>query len=324
MKKYLLVFLLIMLNIFGVNKKILIIGSYHKEYQWQMDYINGIKSTLGGKYDYFQFELNTKRLLATEFQDMTNKAFDYYKTIKPDLVVLGDDNALLLMKDRLIGEKIPVVFLGINNNIRNYFKERPKNFTGVLERPLYQRNIPFIKDCLPNTKNVLLLFDGSSTSHLIVEESFEGKFNTKILNVNLSIYNTNSYEEWQKLVLEDSTKYDAIVLGLYSTVRDKNNKIITEDELIAWTSKNVKIPLFGAWSFSVGKGKTIGGLVSSGKDQGMEAGGIIKRILEKGETPISIFPITAPKGSYIISQFELNRWRIKIPNKYKKEVKLIE
>ena len=32
-----------MINIFSESKKILIIGSYHKEYQFQIEYINEIK-----------------------------------------------------------------------------------------------------------------------------------------------------------------------------------------------------------------------------------------------------------------------------------------
>ena len=61
-KKFIL-FLLLSINIFSANKKILIIGSYHKEFQFQQDYIDGIKNTLGKKYDYYEFFLNTKKAL---------------------------------------------------------------------------------------------------------------------------------------------------------------------------------------------------------------------------------------------------------------------
>lgn len=155
-KKFIL-FLFISISIFSANKKILIIGSYHKEFQFQQDYIDGIKHSLGKKYDYYEFFLNTKKLPESEFAAMSDKAFAYYKQVKPDLVVLGDDNALKLLKDRFILEKIPVVFLGINANIRNYFKQRPNNFTGVLERPFYQRNIAFVKEVIPSLKEILII-----------------------------------------------------------------------------------------------------------------------------------------------------------------------
>lgn len=322
--KKILIYILITLNILAANKKILIIGSYHKEFQFQIDYINGIKNTLGKGYDYQEFYLNTKKINESEFIPISNEAFDYYKKIKPDLVVLGDDNALKLLKDRFIKEKIPVVFLGINANIRNYFKQRPLNFTGVLERPFYQRNIAFIKECIPNIKNILILFDDSETARTIIQENFQGKFDTKLLNTEINIRLTNSYDTWEKIIIEESENFSAIILGLYSTVRDKNGKIVDENYLLEWTSKNIKKPLFGTWSFSVGKGKTIGGLVLSGKDQGEEAGKIIQRILEKGEKPISIFPVTAEKGEYVINKFELSRWGVKIPSKYNSILKIVK
>lgn len=324
MMKKLLIFILIIFNITCANKKILIIGSYHKEYQFQNDYIDGIKNVLGEKYDYFEFDMDTKRIKMEEFKKSSDRAFDYYKTIKPDLVVLGDDNALEFLKDRFIKEEVPVVFLGINNNLRKYFDKRPANFTGVLERPLYQRNITFIKECIPYAKNIMMIFDNSETSKYIVEEAFEGKYLSKVLNVFVDIQLIGSEEAWKKTILEESDKYDAFVLGTYFTVKDKKNKIVDENSLLDWTVKNIKKPLFGTWSFSVGKGKTIGGLVLSGKNQGTEAGLIIKKILEKGEKASSIYPVTGSKGEYIISKNEANRWKIRIPERYDKEVILVE
>lgn len=327
MKKIILasiVYLIIANLVCASSTKVLIIGSYHKDYQFQIDYIKGLRDTLGKNYEYFEFDLNTKKIKESEYKNMADKAFDYYKKIKPDLVVLGDDNALKLLKDRFIKEKIPVVFLGINANIRNYFKDRPENFTGVLERPLYQRNIAFMKDCLPGLQSVLILFDDSETSRTIVEEAFQGKFNSSILSVSVDIRLVDTVEAWQNIVNEESGKYSAIIIGLYSTLKDKKDKVIDENYMIDWTSKNIRKPLFGTWSFSVGNGKTIGGLVLSGTDQGVEAGKIIKRILENGEKPISIFPVIAQKGEYLVSKSELNRWKILIPTKYKNIVKEID
>jgi len=46
--------------------------------------------------------------------------------------------------------------------------------------------------------------------------------------------------------------------------------------------------------------------------------------LEKGEKPISIFPVTAEKGGYIISKTELSRWKINIPKKYNQMIKVVD
>lgn len=318
--KNIIIFMLVNFFLFS-KEKILIISSYHKEYQFQIEYINEIKNTVGDNYSYYNFYMNTKHIKEEKYSEMAEKAYDYYKDIRPDLVVLGDDNAFLLLKDKFEKEKIPIVFLGINNNLRNYFKMRPNNFTGVLERPLYQRNIAFIKDCISGLKKILIIYDDSNTSKYIIQEAFGGNAVSKVLGVEINIVNTNSFEKWQELILKESKNYDAVILGLYSTLRDKKDKIVSEDYVLEWSSKNVQRPFFGTWSFSVGKEKTIGGLVLSGKDQGEEAGEIIKRILENREKPASIFPVTALKGEYIISKSELLRWGISIPEKYKYLIK---
>ena len=67
--KKLIIFLILMINIFSESKKILIIGSYHKEYQFQIEYINEIKNVVGKNYDYFNFYMDTKHIKKEEFRE---------------------------------------------------------------------------------------------------------------------------------------------------------------------------------------------------------------------------------------------------------------
>lgn len=319
-----LIFFMILLSTFGAKQKILIIGSYHNTFIWQSEYLRGIKSNLGDNYDYTIYEMDTKRIVPELFQSKASEAIKIYEKLKPDLVLVGDDNALLYTKEYFKDKPVPYVFLGINGNLRDYFVTRPNNFTGVLERPIYKRNVQFIKDCLPNIKKILILYDNSDLSEIIFSDYFESKAKSDILGVETNFLRTNNYSEWKKIILEESKLYDAVLIGVYATLRDDKGKPISDEEVITWTSKNIKKPIFSTWEYAVGKTKTIGGLVLSPYNQGYEAAEIVREILVNKVKPISIYPVTATKGEYIISKTQLNNWKLVIPLKYKSEIRFVD
>ena len=76
------------------KQKILIIESYHSEYSWDQSYIQGIKSVFKDDFELLYFQMNTKRLPKTAYEERANKAWEHFQKTKPDLVILGDDNAL--------------------------------------------------------------------------------------------------------------------------------------------------------------------------------------------------------------------------------------
>lgn len=133
---------LLSFNLFAKQgKSILLIDSYHKEYEWCKSYriglYQGLKDT---EVNFTHFEMDTKRLPSSMYQKKAAFAFETYKRVKPDLVILGDDNALKYVGKMLLNTITPVVFLGINNNPRAYIP-MGQNITGVLERPLIKRSI---------------------------------------------------------------------------------------------------------------------------------------------------------------------------------------
>ncbi len=131
---------------------ILVIESYHAEYLWDIEYKKGLTESLGNNHRFSYFEMNTKRILKGQIEQKANLAWQEILNLKPDLVVLGDDNALKFLASRLRNTSIPVVYLGINNNPRNYDLAGAKNITGVLERPLLKRSILLTKQILTGAK----------------------------------------------------------------------------------------------------------------------------------------------------------------------------
>jgi len=112
-------------------------------------------------------------------------------------------------------------------------------------------------------------------------------------------------------------------MGLYHTIADVNQKHVPASDVMAWTVENSPVPLFSFWDFSVGKGKTVGGLVLSGEEQGRMAAQIARQILQ-GTPPSKIYPKTAEKGRYLFSQQQLSKYELTLPAAYRKLSTLVE
>lgn len=314
-----LILFFIEFKIYAGSHDIVVIESYSKNYKWNADYTTEIQRYLGKKYKLTFFELNNKRLPKPEHEKIALKAWDLILKTQPILVILGDDAALKYLGIKLDQQKIPTVYLGVNNNPRAYFKLEPKYITGVLERPLLRRSAAYIKEIIPNVKNVLILFDNDRTSEIVFEEFFSKRPSINLANINYEIFLIDTYEKWKKKINDSKNKYDAIILGLCSTLTDENKKNVDTEEVIKWTSNNSAKPLFAFWDFAVGKNKAIGGLVLTGEGQGKTASKIAEKILNNPTNlPISIFPVYLQEGKFIFSKYGLQKYNINLPLDIKK------
>lgn len=312
MGKIILLILAVAVGLFAQTKKVLIIESYHKEFGWDASYLDGIKSELGTDYEIKRYQMDTKRVPKDEYQSRADRAWKMYQMEEPDLVILGDDNALKFLGNKFHETKTPVVFLGINNNPRRYIQLR-KNITGILERPLLKKSIVTIKEVVPDTKKVLVMFDDSTTSQVILDEVFKGKKSLKIAGIHTDLKLIGSFDEWKKTVGESKGQYDAIAIGLYFTLKDAQGDSVPGNDVLTWTTQNSAIPPFAFWDFAVGKGKAIGGLVLYGKTQGIAAAQIAKEVLE-GKEISKILPKTGEKGRYYFSKSGLEKYSLTLPS----------
>lgn len=313
---------LLALNAFAEEQTILLIESYHADFAWDASYKKGIQEGLGSAYRVETFQMDTKRLPPSEHQAKADEAWAAYQRLKPILVLLGDDAALKFLASRFAETTTPVVYLGINANLRSYLPTGAKNFTGVLERPLYARSIIILKQLLP-VKNILVLFDTDRTSQIIFAEVFEGNAEFTTSQVHADIKLVKGWEEWQQEVLNANGRYDALFVGLYQTLVNQDGHHIPDSEVIAWTSANASVPLFGFWDFSVGAEKTIGGLVLSGEEHGRIAAEIALKVLA-GSRPDQIFPQTTRSGELLFSRKQLEKFHLTLPENLSSKAKLIE
>ena len=312
-------FIILLLNLGQLADKsfaaeILVVESYHAEYQWDIGYKKALTEYLANDHQLSYFEMDTKRVAKEKYLHRAELAWDNYKKIQPDLVILGDDNALKYLGPLLAKTDTPVVYLGINNNPRNYQISQARNITGVLERPLIKRSVMSIGTMLPKTKRLLILFDSGNTAHTLIENIFNNESITTISDIQVEIKLIQEWEIWQSQVeAASANQFDAIVIGLFHTLRDKNELHIPADKALSWTSQNSPLPVFALWDFAVGKNKAIGGLVLQAYHQGVAAAQLAQKILS-GIPPHRLRPITATNGSYLFSQAELDKYQIRLPD----------
>lgn len=296
------------------SNKILIIHSYHAQYPWVENYMKGIVSVLNNQFKIEHFYMDTKRLPPNRFPIMAAEAFKKFLAVKPSGVILSDDNALKWATPMFKESNCPIVYLGINNNPRNYNLLGHNNISGVLERPPLKRSMLLMKKHLIPMKRAMLLFDNGTTASVLKEEIFNNKGSVTLGNTVVDIFLIDTFDRWKEtFTSKNKTQtYDVIYIGLYHTLTDSKGNHVDSEKVIRWTSDNSKLPIFSLWNFSVGKGRAMGGYVLNGEDQGVRAAG---RMLEMFNKPKDLIlpPVTGEEGRYIFSRYELKRWSLTLP-----------
>ncbi|MCP3923302.1 MAG: hypothetical protein GY714_12025 [Desulfobacterales bacterium] len=307
--------------IFAGEQKVLIIHSYSRKarFEWVNDMSNGVKKILKEPYyRFYEFEMHTKLIPQSDFEKKADEALAYCKTVNPDIVIISDDNGLNLMVPR-IGKKTPIVFMGINANIRLSYPWllEYRNVTGILERPLIKLTIiKMAKLVTLDVRKALILLGDSPTARAFFQNDLLGKTEFKILNIQANVKMTGNFTEWKKHIRESKQKkYDILLVAGNLAMRGKGGRYIKPEKIAEWISKNSPIPAFTVHENQIGKNQLIGGMVISGKVMGEDAAKLVKIIIEKNRKPGTILYKTQKKGRLIFCKSQLARWNLKvIPN----------
>lgn len=301
--------------------KVLLIESYHSEYPWDKSYVEGIQATLADTVELETFQMDTKRIPKADYAGKAKEAFAKYKSFKPDIVMLGDDNALSYMLPMLFDEPISIVFLGINSNPRKLLSEYrgQAKVTGVLERPLFTKSLGELRKLFDDHNfKVKVLFDSGVTSQ--IAKGYIDKQYTLIrdnLGINVDIQAITTKNEWQSQVREAKSEgFTVIIVGLYQTLVDEQGNNVPAEQVINWTNQHSELPIFAFWDFAVGKKKAVGGVVLFGHSQGEQAANLVNQIINNGHSkPIPI--VTGNQGKAIYSEVERERWSLEMPSHWR-------
>lgn len=316
-----LLIVLCLLSMPAEATRVLLIESYHSEYEWDRSYLEGLKQTLLPEVELERFQMNTKRIPPTEYQKMAELAFIKYLEYKPEIVILGDDNALKYMWPQLYDDPVSVVFLGINSNPRQVMKryQGQAQITGVLERPLFVKTLGELKRFLPQKHlKVKIMFDSGATSE-IAREYIERQYSLirDNLGVEVEIIAASTRAQWHEHILSAPQEgVSAVIVGLYQTLIDAKGKSVPADEIIMWTHQHSSLPVFAFWDFAVDKQKAAGGVVLFGKSQGVAAGSLVNKIID-GEAARNIPIVIGNQGNAIYSNAAMEKWGLVPPSHWR-------
>ncbi|MCG9740442.1 hypothetical protein L1D32_20050 [Shewanella insulae] len=295
--------------------KLMFIHSYHEGYPWVQDYRRAILGNIREPTKMTEIYLDSKRLPRDVYVKHADKAWKAIKRDKPDIILLADDNAISLLSGRIATTNIPVVFLGLNTNPRDHRLLAYRQFTGILDRPLFKRSILLVDSLIPTVENkkLLILSDNSTTSRAAFGHISKDFKPIKIGKITIDFTLTNSTTEWQQTVLNaKKAGYHGIFVALYHTLMTPDGSYMDPNELIAWIVNNAPVPHFGFWDFTIGKEANTGGYVLNGYEHGLLATKLINRLLA-GEKAADLGYIVDSKGMFRFSRSGVARWNLSIP-----------
>ncbi len=306
--------LLYSINGSSAQKKVLLISSYHQDFPWTSQCEAGVKEVLSTTAEINTFYMDTKRLPESEFQKSADLAWEKFESSKPDVVMLGDDNALRLVGPKLAEHSVPVVFLGINHNPRVYFSGGilPSNMTGVLERTPIMGSIRFIARILPDVKRILIIAGESQTSQAELKNTLLDQKKLATTGIVADVKTVNTWTGWLE-TLKSAHEHYGIVLPLgYFNIKNDNGQYLTGYDAMSEMSASSQIPIFVNQDYTVGDEGAMGALVIQGKTHGRRAGSIALSILE-GASPLSLPPEVDQTGGFYFNQKQLTRFGITLP-----------
>lgn len=305
------------------RKRILILHSYHKEFQWIDDVNSGImKALLEERFDpkrnirVENFFMDTKRKTDEEWKlQIGAEAMDRIEKLKPDVVFAVDDNAQNYVVKKMANSGTPFVFLGVNADPMKYgyiksMKKPGGNVTGCIERTRFAQTVDLLRKIVPGVRKLAVLCDDGPSGKMLLERLMKNADNVDIDIV--AVKHTDSFREWKRFIREIQTRADALLIIVYYTVKDDNGEHVHQDKVLKWIIENNKLPDIGFFSWKI-EGGLLCSEAISGFQQGYYAGTMAAYIL-RGQSPGEL-PVGMPqRGEICINLARAEMLGIEIPN----------
>jgi ABC-type uncharacterized transport system substrate-binding protein len=289
------------------GKKVLVVASYHKEYEWVVDIVRTLEHELAGA-DLTVFYMDSKRNL-NGAAEKAREAFALYQELQPDAVVTIDDNAQSYFVVPYLRDKVktPVVFCGVNDNATKYGFPAG-NVTGTLEKKHYRESISFAQIINPKIRTVAVLYHpGPSNKVNIAQiEKEKGSYSADVI----ASVAVNSVAEVYQALVDYSTNVDAFLLLNMTGIVDEGNNQLEGHDVIALIADATDLVTIGASDWEVEAG-ALCGVIKSGEEQGVLASSQLLSLWE-GKT-IKEVPVTQNRnGQRYINLKTMQKLQIKL------------
>jgi ABC-type uncharacterized transport system substrate-binding protein len=309
--------------------RIFVISSYHKEYLWSQDTQKGLCAGLlefhflddaGQAAEFTRTDTATssrcvlqKTWLDTKRQNgkaqiaaAVDRVMAELSAFRPDLVLLGDDNAANYVGNQLVDTDLAVVFWGINGLPLRYglldsLAKPGHNVTGVYQAGYLKECLEFLQRLLPHVKTFAVLSDDSETGRSKVK-ALESLHEAGALPLRLveSVV-TNGLEEWKAGALRLQDQVDAFFVMNHNSLKDANGSVVDQLEIGQWYLQHIRKPEC-AHERQFAEEGMLCVCDDSGYNQGYQAVCLAHRILHGQERPGQI-AVTAPgRGPLLVNR----------------------
>lgn len=300
--------LLFAMSLYGTPvKRVFVLHSYSQEYGWTKLQHDSFVSSLGLSVDVSAEYLDTKRSKFTyEYETFfLHYLQSKYQGYRPDLIYVTDDNAMtfFLHHHSQLFDGVPVVFSGVNNLslIKTLY---PGKFTGVFERKEIVPNIELIRQFSPQTRDIWIVGDSSTTYQAI-----ESDVKSKVAIFPHYTFHFLSSKRISDILKELPSSKKAFVIlttigewtddaGATLTIRDSVARLSGRSHLVLCSMEDAYIV-----------GGVIGGYVTSGSEQGKTAAALAVRYL-KGEPLTSIHSVVKSPNVYMFDRNAMMKSRV--------------
>lgn len=245
---------------------------------------------------------NSRRHLAEATRDIMARIADF----KPDLVLLGDDNATNFIGNRLLDSEVPVVFWGVNGLPLKYglvdSMDNPgHNVTGVWQSGYHKESLEFLSRLVPQARTFAILASDSVTARANVKQiqhlARGGKLPMRLVDTVI----TRSFSEFKARALDLASRVDAFFVVNHDTLVDENNRHVDMLTVGRWYLTNIRKPEASHEDQFVREGMLLTAN-DSGFNQGYRAFEMAYDILEQGLNPSRMRTVTPQRGPLMINR----------------------
>ncbi len=267
-----------------INHKILFLSSYDSLYYTYDDQIVGLKEAFLNK----SIEFDSSYMDAKRFRDEEDFN-DFYQFFKKrynnnaagyEAILLGDDDALefaLEHKSELF-DKMPMVFIGINNLKLAIEADKDPYITGFYENDYFDETLLTALETFPDKKYLVALHDGSTTGYVDMDKFYSFKeiyLNHTFSDIDISTYTEEGFIRELRKLPEDSIIF---FMTCYEDMTGERHSIY---DITSYLIDNTDAPIFRSYAGGREYG-ILGGTYMDFVAQSKNAGNIISEILIDG------------------------------------------
>ena len=291
------------------SPQVLLLHSYHRGNEWTGSIIQGMETVLQQALpeaelftEYMDSKRHSPEVIVSPFKRYLAAK---YRTRRFDVILCSDDNALdfLLSFRGDLFPGTPVIFCGIND----FHEDRlagHTGFTGVAEEADLKGTLELALQLHPKTRRVALVTDTTPSGRADLQ---------RVRNLVPEYANRLEFLELTELsaprlkqALAALPPHSLVILLDY--FRDDQGRYFAVEEGNALICNACAVPVYSLWGFRIKSG-VIGGLVTSGRQQGEAAARMALRILN-GLNPADIPVLRESPNEYLFDFPALQRFNI--------------